>query len=243
VISLIISDVIGNDLSVIASGLTYPDSSTYGDALSVLKKYGLTASAPSNVVAHLKRGSLGERDETPKSLDNAFNYILGDIHPALEAMQRKAQDLGLRPLILTAEQAGDTERVARQRVDEILAGKYPGRNALLIGGETTPSIPQKHGKGGRNQHFAALTPILFEGCPKTWVLASAGTDGSDYVADVAGGIVDDQSLAVFRRLRPDYMDLLRTYDSYTLLESVGNSLIVTGDTHTNVGDLIVYLLP
>ncbi len=242
VISLILSDVLGNDLSVIASGITFPDPSTFSDAYTVLKKYDTLAKIPANVLKTLDLGRRGKIEETPKSLDNVKNYIIGDLHLALTAMDKKAKALGFRPKILSSSQSGDTETVAKQRAGEIRAGIYADFNALIIGGETTPRLPARPGKGGRNQHYAALTPLLMEGYPREWVLVSMGTDGSDFLPDVAGAIVDSHSLDTFRIKVPDYKSMLEDFDSYTLLKKAGKSLIITGNTHTNVGDVMVYLI-
>ena len=180
--------------------------------------------------------------ETPKSLDNVHNYIIGDNRLALESMARESSDLRFKPLIITSVQTGDTESVARQRAAEILHGDYAGYDALIIGGETTPALPTKPGKGGRNQHYAASTLDLFDTYQGDWLLASVGTDGSDYIPDVAGAIVDKESLAAVKRIDPDFHTRIEGYDSNTLLAGLGNSLIVTGNTHTNVGDIILYLL-
>ena len=118
VLSLILSDVVGNDLSIIASGPTYPDPSTYLDAYAVLENYGLLKRVPESVITVLVRGCGGEIEETSKSLHNVCNYIIGDNRMALEAMAGKARQLGLDPHIITAEQVGDTETVARQRAKE-----------------------------------------------------------------------------------------------------------------------------
>lgn len=242
VISLILSDVIGNDLSVIASGLTFPDPSTYTEAYAVLRKYGLLDDVPASVLQTLERGCRGEIEETPKSLDNVNNYIIGDVRLALEAMAEQAGSLGLKPLIISSCQSGDTVTAARQRAAEIVEGAFKGYNALLLGGETTPRLPSHPGKGGRNQHFAALTPSLLKDYPRRWVLASAGTDGSDFLPDVAGAIVDQNSLSAFHRVPADHQAILENFDSNTLLLKAGHSLIITGNTHTNVGDILVYLL-
>lgn len=241
IISLILSDVIGNDLSVIASGPTFPDSSTYQEAYTVLRKYHLSDKVPEGVISILESGCRGEIAETPKSLNNAINYIIGDNRIALEAMAEKARQLGFTPLIVTSEQAGETANVARQRAREIFGGNYKGYDALLIGGETTPELPVKPGKGGRNQHYAAVTLGQFVDYPRDWLLASLGTDGSDFVPEVAGAIVDRQTLRTIEYKKVDIKTYLERYDSYTLLNYIGNSLVITGNTHTNVGDIILYL--
>ena len=242
IISLILSDVLDNDLSVIASGPAYPDPSTYAGALAVLRKYGIGDAVPASILKVLDLGIRGRIEETPRTLDNVSSYILGDIRSALEAMAGKAGELGFRPVIISSTQKGDTETAAGQRAGEIRSGTYDGHNALIIGGETTPRLPPQPGKGGRNQHYAAATPLFMEGYPRDWVLVSVGTDGSDYLPDVAGAIVDQDSLAIFRTKVPDYKLMLENFDSYTLLQKAGSSLVITGDTHTNVGDVMVYLI-
>ena len=241
VVSLILSDVIGNDLSVIASGSTYPDSSTFSDACSVLEKYKLFFRLPGMIVDFLRKGSRGLLEETPETLENSHNHIIGDNTLALEAMAQKAGNMGFTPHIVTTEQKGETSTVARLRADEILSGKYAKYNALLIGGETTPALPANAGKGGRSQHYAAISMLAMARYPGEWVVASIGTDGSDFLPDVAGAIVDQNSLDVAQAKNIDVKSYAERYDSNTLLNSIGNSLIITGDTGTNVGDVNIYL--
>jgi glycerate-2-kinase len=241
IVSLILSDVIGDDPGVIASGPTFPDSSTYAEAYNVLKKYNLCGKVPGMVVSTLESGCSGDIAETPKSLDNAFNYIVGNNRMALEAMAEKARCLGLTPLIISAEQSGETTLVARQRAREIMSGAYSGYDALLIGGETTPALPAGAGTGGRNQHYAAVTLEMFQNYPGEWLAASIGTDGSDFIPDVAGALVDGQTLRNIKTRGLNLVACLEAYDSYSLLNSAGGSLVYTGSTHTNVGDVILYL--
>jgi glycerate 2-kinase len=243
VLTLILSDVVGNDMSIIASSPTYPDSSSYTDARLVLEKYNLLHKVPGNILSVLEQGCHGQIAETPKSLENVQNYIIGDNHLALEAMAAKASSSGFKPVIVTAEQAGDTAAAARQRAHEILDALYKPADAIIMGGETTPVLPDNHGTGGRNQHYAALTMLLLENYPGEWLLASVATDGSDYMPDVAGAIVDSGSLANLKNKNVDIHAHLERYDSYTLLKETGNSIIFTGSTGTNVGDVMLYLLP
>jgi glycerate 2-kinase len=242
VISLILSDVVGNDLATIASGPTTPDPSTFADAYEVLKKYDLIAKAPQSVVDFIEKGKRGGTPETPKTLNNCRNYIIGDNGLALEAMAAKAKELGFSPHIITSQQTGDTTEVARTRAREMMDNKYAGYNALLIGGETTIKLPPRVGRGGRNQHYAAASLLAMADYPKGWTIASVGTDGSDFIPDVAGAIVDRGSLEMAKDKELDIADYIKRCDSYTLLKNIGNSLIVTGDTGTNVGDVIVYLV-
>ncbi len=242
VISLIISDVIGNDLDVIASGPTSPDRSTFLDAQNVLEKYGLLSRTPESVVSCLRKGCRGEVPETPKSLANCRNYIIGDNMLALEAMADKAGETGLKPYIVTSEQKGETAEAAELRAAEILDRKYAGYDAVIIGGETTPTLPPGHGKGGRNQHYAAVSMLAMEEYPGEWTLSSAGTDGSDFLPEAAGAIVDNNSFSTAKSKGLDVKSYTDRYDSNTLLKKICRSLIVTGSTGTNVGDIIVYIL-
>lgn len=242
IISLILSDVIGNDLSVIASGPTYPDMTTFSDACSVLEKYDLLSKAPKGVINHLREGRRGNVTETAKNLNNCYNHIIGNNRLALEAMLIKAREAGFTPYLVTAKQKGDTSDVAIKMANEILKTEYAGYNALIIGGETTPKLPTTAGKGGRNQHYAALSMLAMAKYPGQWLVASVGSDGSDFLPDVAGAIVDNNSLAKAKTNALNIKSYLDRYDSNTLLNQIGNSLIVTGNTGTNVGDLMLYLL-
>jgi len=123
-----------------------------------------------------------------------------------------------------------------------LSARYTGYDAVLIGGETTPKLPDRAGKGGRNQHYAAQSMLAMKEYLGEWALASVGTDGSDFLPEVAGAIVDNNSLATAKDKGIDVESYLDRYDSSTLLKKIGQSLIVTGNTGTNVGDVIVYIL-
>ncbi len=242
VLSLILSDVIGNDLAVIASGPTFPDPSTFSDAYQVLERYHLLDKCPKSVIDFLRKGCQGAIAETPKTLNNCYHYIIGDNRLALEAMLRRANEMELTPYIVTTEQKGDTTAVARSRAKEILNTRYAGYDVILIGGETTPKLPASAGKGGRNQHYAAVSMLAMKEYPGEWVIASVGTDGSDFLPDVAGAVIDNHSLDNAEAKGIDVKPYLDRYDSNTLLNKIGGSLVITGDTGTNVGDVIIYLL-
>ncbi|MFC1962229.1 glycerate kinase [Chloroflexota bacterium] len=241
VISLILSDVIGDDLSSITSGLTYPDTTTFRDACQVLERYQLRARAPHGVTDYLEKGLRHQVPETPRRLSNCHNYIIGNNHLALEAMRQKAEATGFAACLLTGEQRGETAAVAQYRAEEIINGTHRQCSALLIGGETTPGLPLNPGRGGRNQHYALVTMRALRDYPRQWVMASVGTDGSDFLPDVAGAVVDSNSLPKAAALGLDALSYLERYDSNTLLSKLGDSLIVTGNTGTNVGDVVVYL--
>jgi glycerate-2-kinase len=241
VISLIISDVVGNSFDVIASGPTYPDSSTFVDAYGVLEKYDLLMKVPASIVAYLNMGLREEVSETPKILSNCENHIIGDNRLALNAAAAKARDMGLKPFIITSQQKGDTGVMANLRANEIISGMYRNYNVILIGGETTVRLPEGHGRGGRNQHYTAASIISMEKYSTDRVLISLGTDGSDFLPDIAGAVVDSNSLSIARKKGIDPASYLARYDSFGLLDQLGNSLVRTGNTGTNVGDVIIYL--
>lgn len=245
VISLIISDVIGNDLDVIASGPTTPDSSTFEDAYNVLKIYGVSNRIPASVVEYIRKGNRGdaEVEETPVGLSNCKNYIIGENRVALDAMFKKAEIMGFKPTIITSEQKGETTEAAKIRAAEILKGLYSDYDIILLGGETTPVLPKEHGKGGRNQHYAAVSMVELKDFYGEWVVSSVGTDGSDFSHEVAGAIVDRTSVeSMWKEGIVEPEEYLKRYDSNTLLNRIGHSLIITGNTGTNVSDIVVYFL-
>lgn len=242
VVSLILSDVIGNRLDVIASAPTYPDTSTFTDAIDLLWQYGLWGKLPRAAAEYLERGVRGEVSETPAELPNCRNHIIGDNKLALEAMAGKAAELGYKPLIISDRQEGDAGELAVQRAGEIKAGKYHGYNALIIGGEATIMLPPEPGMGGRNQHYAAVTLREMVGYKGGWTAVAAGTDGTDYLPDVAGAIVDADTLNSMREKGLDVADYITRCDSYNFFKQTGNSLLATGGTGTNVCDVMLYLL-
>ncbi len=242
VVSLVISDVVGDDLDAIASGPTVADPTTFADALKVLEKYGLTEKAPKNAVGFINRGCLGLEAETPRVLSNCDNYIIGNNRMALEAIAEKARDLGLKPSIVTSEMTGDTAGLARSMAADMVNGKYRGFDVVLLGGETAPTLPENAGRGGRNQHYAAVSMPAMQDLACPWVVASVGSDGSDYLPDVAGAMVDNRSLDAAKAAGLDVEDYIERFDSNTLFTKMGRSLIVTGPTGTNVSDIVLYLL-
>jgi glycerate 2-kinase len=242
VVSLIISDVPGDDLDAVASGPTVPDLTTFREAYAILGKYGLLKKAPLNVVNFIKRGCDELEAETPKGLFNCDNYIIGNNRMALDAMEEKARDLGLKTFTFPAELTGDTTSVAKKMAKKIIDGHYRGFDVILIGAETTPTLPEKAGKGGRNQHYAAVSMLAMEGCTFPWLIASTGTDGYDFLTDVAGAIVDNRSLGAAAAAGINVQDYIDRFDSNTLFKKLGRSLIVTGPTGTNVSDVLLYLL-
>jgi glycerate 2-kinase len=250
--SLIVSDVIGDPLDVIASGPTVADPSTFAQALEVLGHFKLLDRIPTSVRDHLERGLRGEVPETPKELPgHVHNLILANNARSLQAAQRKAEELGYRVLNLGSFIEGETRQVAIALAGiarSILSDHVPLAPpvCLLSGGETTVTLEPGHGKGGRNQEFALAAGLHLlaasgPGDLDRWVVLSGGTDGEDGPTDAAGAIADANNLAVFALHPVDPWDHLRRHDAYPYFHHSGG-LIQTGLTHTNVMDVRIILL-
>lgn len=242
VISIIISDVAGDDLKTIASGITAPDFSTFKQAWQIIKKYNLQRAIPQAAIKHLKNGIAGKINDTPKTLNNCHNYIIGNNRFALEAIFKKAKSLNLNPLIITDKQIGDPSKVANQRAKEIIKKKYKNYNCIIIGGETTPKLPSKRGKGGRNQHYAANSILAMKQYKRNWTLASINSDGSDFLPNIAGAVVDNNSFEAIKNKNINAEQYLKKCDSSAMLKKIKNSIIITKETKTNIGDIIIYIL-
>jgi glycerate 2-kinase len=247
-VSLIISDVIGDPLDVIASGPTAPDPTTFADALAVLARFQLTSQVPRAVLDHLERGASGQVPETPKTLpDNIRNYILGNNARSLAAAQAKAEELGYRVLNLGSYIEGETQSVAVALAGIVRSIRADGQPlpppvCLLSGGETTVTLLPGHGLGGRNQEFvlAAMVKLGPEGMRRI-VLLSGGTDGEDGPTDAAGAVADEATWSRAQALHLDPTLFLDRHDAYHFFEGTGD-LFKTGLTQTNVMDVRVILI-
>jgi hydroxypyruvate reductase/glycerate 2-kinase len=245
---LILSDVVGDPLDVIASGPTAADPTTFADALAVLERYGLSRRVPPNVLAHLERGRDGRIPETPKELPpGVHNRVLGNNARALTAAEARARALGYPVLNLGSFIEGQTRAVAGVFAGLVRSVRADGRPApaplcLLSGGETTVTLGAGHGKGGRNQEFvlAALVELGEEGMDRVVVL-SGGTDGEDGPTDAAGAVADRDTLRRAAALGLDPANFLERHDAYPFFEAVGG-LLKTGLTQTNVMDVRVLLV-
>jgi glycerate-2-kinase len=253
VVTMVLSDVIGDQLDVIASGPTARDSTTFADARAVIEKYGLKEKIPLHVLSFLERGMEGQEPETVKSGDSCLhktrNVIIGGITQALSAASEKAGHLGLVPEVITGELQGEARDAARFLATAALRARdalRPGeRRCLLSGGETTVTV-KGNGKGGRNQELALAFALEIEGLDGVSLL-SAGTDGTDGPTDAAGAIVDGSTASRARGLGIDPVQYLDYNDSYLFFkrfdELSGNeSHVITGPTGTNVMDLQIILL-
>jgi glycerate 2-kinase len=246
-ITLVLSDVIGDDLDVIASGPTVGDRSTFADCLRVIEKYSLTSQIPPSVLNHLRAGKGGRAEETPKPDDPVFhqglNLIVGSNMQCLEAAALKAQAMGYQTLILSSLVEGETREVAKVHgaiLKEILRSGRPlaPPACIISGGETTVTI-HGEGKGGRNQEFVLACGMEIAGWGGAAVF-SAGTDGTDGPTDAAGAFADWQMVERAQEMGLDPNAFLQENDAYPFFERLGD-LIITGPTNTNVMDVRILI--
>lgn len=247
VLSLIVSDVVGDDMEAIGSGPTAPDSTTYADAIAVLKNREVWASVPDSVRAALNRGCAGINADTPKPGDPVFrrvhNHVLINNRVAVDAAARAARRAGLRPLVLTTTLTGEAREaakvfgaVARELVQRARPVRPPC--CVIAGGETTVTVVGP-GRGGRAQEFALAAAVEIAGLRHVWI-AAIGTDGTDGPTEMAGAIVTGDTMERARRAGLDPHRVLSENDSYTVLKRLGLH-ITTGPTNTNVNDLYMVI--
>ena len=248
VVTLILSDVIGDDLNVIGSGPTVPDPSTYADAEGVFKKYDIWDHVPSSVKDRFQAGLKGDIQDTPKADDVVFQRcyaeLVGTNIQALIAASKEAERQGYRPLILSSTVEGEAREVVKvltaiAKEVRNSGNPFPPPACILCGGETTVTL-QGDGKGGRNQEFALASAPLIDGMGDVVVL-SGGTDGTDGPTDAAGAIADGTTVKRARAKGLDPLTYLRRSDSYHFLQALGD-LIITGPTRTNVMDVYMVLV-
>ena len=248
VLTLLLSDVIGDSLDVIASGPTVPDPSTYVEAIAILRRYGLEGRTPPMVLVHLSRGAGGIIPETPKPSDPVFgnvtNCVIGNNALLIERATEAARGHGLTPILHTAELQGEAREVARQIVavartiqDQSKPGALPA--CLIAAGETTVTV-RGDGKGGRCQEFCLSAAIQLQGDSGITVLA-AGSDGSDGPTDAAGALADGETIARAKTMGLHAPTFLERNDSYTFFSRL-DDLLMTGATKTNLMDLYLVVI-
>ncbi len=243
VVALILSDVVGNPLDVIASGPTVPDTTTFAQAYSVLEKYDLLDKVPASIVRHLTAGVAGEIAETPKAGDPVFarvyNLIVGSNEIAAQAALDRARELGFNTQLLSTYVEGEAREVAKvlAAIAKEMANSgqpVPRPGCLVVGGETTVTI-RGEGKGGRNQEMALAAALALQDW-KDVMIVTLATDGTDGPTDAAGALITGETVAWAREMGLDPEKYLADNDSYHFFEALGE-LIVTGPTNTNVNDL------
>jgi len=238
VLTLALSDVIGDPLDVIASGPTAPDPTTFADALDVLKRRGLAGRVPASIQRRLEAGRAGEIEETPKPGDPLFervtNLVIGNNALVTDAALSTARRLGFQAELTTRELQGEARDVAREFVAR--ARRLTPPACLIAGGETTVTVCGQ-GKGGRCQEFALAAALELEPTDRLTILA-AGTDGTDGPTDATGAIVDATSIARGSAAGADARRALADNDAYGFLRA-SEDLLVSGPTRTNLLDLYV----
>lgn len=239
---LIISDVVGDPLDVIASGPTTADPTTFLDVMDHLRELGLHGLLPKSVRHFLRHACMGERPETPKSLPpHVRNVLLATNADALNAATAFAERRGFAVWNLGSNVTGDTTALALQVAANVRDWQTrPGRHCLLIGGETTVNLGPNPGRGGRNQEFVLALTCELADLSRVTIL-SGGTDGEDGPTDAAGAIIDEEFWAIVAAKGLDPVDFLHRHDAYPFFESIGG-LLKTGLTGTNVMDLRVILV-
>jgi glycerate 2-kinase len=247
-ITLVLSDVVGDRLDVIASGPTVPDPTTYQDCLEIVGRYDLLTRLPVSVRTHLQRGQAGELAETPKATDPAFascqTVIIGNNRMALQAACTEAQTRGYQTLLLSSSLEGETRHIARMHAAiarEIRQSGMPlaPPACVITGGETTVTI-RGDGLGGRNQEFVLAAALDIAGLDGVVVL-SGGTDGSDGPTPAAGALADGSTVARAQALGLTPQTCLRRNDSYHFFHAL-DDLFITGPTGTNVMDMHILLV-
>lgn len=248
-LTLIISDVIGDRIDTIGSGPAAPDATTFKDAMDVLKKYSLTDKVPRSVASVLRDGAGGLLPETPKGDEPFFartrNVIIAGNSRALSAAKDKAEALGYSVIIITSTLDGTAVDAARRLAEEARRAfaslKHGDKPLCLLSGGETTVVVKGRGRGGRNQELALVFAIEIEGLAGVTLL-SAGTDGTDGPTDAAGAVVSGNTALRARALGLDPAAYLSDNDSYgffSMLDSTGgeNSHLKTGPTGTNVMDV------
>jgi hydroxypyruvate reductase len=247
-ITLALSDVVGDRLDVIASGPTVPDASTFADCHAIVTRYGLMDQLPPSIRDHLQRGRAGQVPETPKAEEAVFarhqTVLIGSNRIALQAADQQARQLGYTPLILSSAVQGEAREIARMHAaiaHEIRQSglPLPPPVCVLTGGETTVTL-RGQGKGGRNQEFALAAAIDIDGLDGV-VILSGGTDGTDGPTDAAGAVVDGTTMNRARALGLSAEDFIQRSDSYHFFAAL-NDLLFTGPTGTNVMDIYMLLV-
>ncbi|MEM2526659.1 MAG: glycerate kinase [Candidatus Bathyarchaeia archaeon] len=247
-ISLLLSDVVGDHLDVIASGPTAPDSTTFKDAINVLKKYNIWDAVPSSVRDILTSGEKGLVEENPKNGDPYFrkvhNFVIGNNRVACLSATNYLRGRGLNTLLLTSCIEGEARNIGLflgKIVREIVASGNPIRRpaSIIVGGESTVTVVGK-GIGGRNQEIALASALSISGLEGV-VVASASTDGIDGPTDAAGAIVDGNTIARSKLMGLNAEEYLSNNDSYSFFKKLGD-LIYTGPTGTNVNDITVLVI-
>ncbi len=247
-VTLIISDVIGDDLDIIASGPTVADQSSFGDCIDIIKKYKIINSLPPSVTKHLELGHIGAIPETPKQshpcFAKAYQLVIASNRDAIAHVEKEALNRGYHTCVLSTMLQGESREIAKALVavgKECAAFKRPVKTpaCIITGGETTVTI-KGNGKGGRNQEMALSAAIEMQGSREMMFL-SCGTDGNDGPTDATGAVVDNNTISKAQEMKLDPLYYLENNDSYHFFQKAGG-YVKTGPTNTNVMDVQILLV-
>lgn len=244
--SFILSDVIGDDLSSIASGMTTYDNSTFRDVKKILNKYKIWTKIPKNIKNHINNGEKKKELETPEKNNKIFrktnNTLIGSNNLCLNNMKNLCKKYNINSKIWFKNIDGDVKKISKKFSNNIKKIKYKTPVLLISGGETTVKVNGK-GKGGRNQEFALYFAIEMKKInpSKSFIILSAGTDGRDGPTNAAGGILNQGSLEKIKKKKVNLEKELLNNNSYQVLKKI-NSLVIIDGTNTNVADVqLIYL--
>jgi hydroxypyruvate reductase len=243
-LNLMVSDVVGDRMDIIASGPFVPDDTTFAQALGVLEKYELTQKVPPAALAHITAGTKERADRNPAIFKKITHLIIASNIICLEAAKKAATHLGYHSLILSSAIEGDTRAAADWHAKiamEVLSSSnpVPAPACIISGGETTVTV-KGSGKGGRNMEFAMQAAPFIDGL-ETVIIAGIGTDGTDGPTDAAGALAHTATVKNAAGLGLDINTYMSNNDAYPFFKALGD-LIVTGPTHTNVMDIRIILI-
>ena len=252
VLTLVLSDVVGDPLDVIASGPTVPDAanSTFSECERLVRELAIGDALPAAVAARFAAGAAGQLRDTPKgnTMPPGQVEVIGSNRQAVERAARRAEALGYNTLVLSTSVQGEAREVASVYgavAQELCDGRSPYPLPLpacvIAGGETTVTLREGHGKGGRNQELALAAARVIAGLPNALVL-SAGTDGNDGPTDSAGAVADGGTVARAAAKGLDEAEYLAANDAYHFFEALGDGLLMTGPTGTNVMDVALVMV-
>jgi len=243
-VGLILSDVVGDSLADIASGLTVEDPTSATEALAILEKYELSLKVPKSIVELLRKKRHGSRSSDPISQNHVWNFLIGNNETAAQSAKAKAQDLGFQTYLVSTSMQGEAAEVGRV-IAAMLTCIYESRAGqsipicVIFGGETTVTVDGS-GIGGRNQELALSVALELAGNDGI-ALMTLATDGVDGPTSAAGAIVTGETLAQSRKIGLRARELLADNDSHTFFQTIGDTVIL-GPTGTNVNDLVIGLI-
>jgi len=236
VVSIIISNVIGDRLEVIGSGPTAPDHTSFQDAKDVLAGHNLWEKTPESIKNHILKGVSGEIEDTPSVLENAANHIIGNSSIVLEAMAVKAKNLGYKPIIVFDDLSGNSREGAKRVARDIIK-KQALHNVFLFAGKTKIKTGKRDKDLSRNQQFVASLILEIKNIFSEWGVASLDTDGIDYHSQYAGTVLDHNILNKVK----DFSELQDIKKTTNFFKKNKDTQILTGDTGTNVGDVVIFI--